>query len=94
MNEIISTDFARLSDTCLAYVGPGSGVTLLWSLLAVLGGIFFMFFGLLFWPLRRLLRTLRNKKTNSKSGNSPNPGVEDFKVTGNVKQTVSNSEHD
>ena len=88
MNDVISTEFAQLSSTCLAYVGPGSGVTLLWSLLAVLAGIFFMFFGLFFWPLRVLLRKRRNKKANSEGGTPPNPNDEASKVTGDDKQTL------
>ncbi len=93
MNDVISTEFAHLFRTCLAYVGPGSGVTMLWSLLAILGGILFMAFGLLFWPLRVLLRSIKQKKANSRGESSSNPETEDSKVTDDDKQTLPSSEH-
>ncbi len=92
MNEIISTGFSNWSGTCLAYVGPGSGITMLWALLAILGGILFMVFGLLFWPVRVLLRSIKKKKANGRSGSSPNLNTEDSKVTGDNKQTFPDSE--
>ena len=93
MNDVISTELAHLCSICLAYVVPGSGVTMLWSLLAILGGIFFMFFGLLFWPLRVLLRKLKNKKANSEGGASPDPDAKDSRVASDDKQTLPSSEH-
>ena len=30
MNDIVSTGFSNWSGTCLAYVGPGSGICMLW----------------------------------------------------------------
>ncbi|MHC4566411.1 MAG: hypothetical protein ACYTE3_11685 [Planctomycetota bacterium] len=92
MNDVISTEFAHLTGTCLAYVGPGSGVTMLWSLLAILGGILFMVFGLLFWPLRVLLRSIK-KKANSRGESSPNLEAEDSRATDDDKQTLPSSEH-
>ena len=93
MNDVISTEFARWTSTCLAYVGPGSGVTMLWALLAILGGILFMVFGLLFWPVRVLLRSIRKKRADSRSESSSNPEAEDSKVTDDDKQTLPSSEH-
>jgi len=93
MNGIILDGLCDWSRTCLAYVGPGSGITMLWALLAVLGGILFMVFGLLFWPVRVLLRSLKKKKANSQGESSPNPESQASEVTADDKQTVSSSEH-
>ena len=46
MNDTVRTGLIRVPGTCLAYVGPGSGVTVLWALVAVLGSILFMVVGL------------------------------------------------
>jgi len=88
MNNLISTELARWSSASLAYVGPGSGVTMIWALLAILGSIVFMVFGLLFWPVRVLLRSIKKKKANSKSGSSSKPESNDSEVTGDDSQTI------
>ena len=40
----------------LAYVGPGGGITLIGALWAVLVAVVLTVFGLVWWPLRALLR--------------------------------------
>jgi len=92
MNEVVSTELVHWPSTCLAYVGPGSGVTMLWSLIAILGGILFMVFGLLFWPVRMLLRSLKKRKTNNQGEISPSPESQASEVTGDDKQTIPSSE--
>ena len=86
------TEFFNWSGLCLAYVGPGSGVTMLWALLAVLGGILFMVLGLLFWPVRVVLRSIKKYKAKNAGGNSQNPISEDSEVAGDDKQTLPSSE--
>jgi hypothetical protein len=93
MNDIILDGFSNWAGTCLSYVGPGSGITMLWALLAVLGGVLFMVFGLLFWPLRVLLRAIKKKKANGASENSPNAESQASEVTSDVEQTVPSSKH-
>ena len=93
MNDVISTEFAHWTSTCLAYVGPGSGVTMLWALLAILGGVLFMVFGLLFWPVRVLLRSIKKKKAASRGESSSHLDAADSEVTGDDKQTLPSSEH-
>ena len=91
MNDIISTGLCELPDACLAYVGPGSGVTMLWALLAVLGGILFMVVGLLLWPVRVLLRSIKKNKTKNAGGNSPSTNAEATEAAGDDKQTLPSS---
>jgi hypothetical protein len=80
-----------LASACLAYVGPGSGITLLWTLLAVLGGILFMVFGLLLWPVRLLLRAIKRKKSKNETESTPNLNTENSNNTKDDKQTLPSS---
>lgn len=45
-----------------AYVGPGAGLSAIGAFLAVLAGIVVAIFGFVWYPMKRLLRTLRKKK--------------------------------
>ena len=47
-----------------AYVGPGAGVGMIGSLLAVLGAVLLAIVGLILWPLR-MLKKRRHKKDSS-----------------------------
>ncbi len=93
MNDIEFTWFFGLPGTCLAYVGPGSGITMLWALLAVLGGILFMVFGLLLWPVRLLLRAIKRKKAKNETESTPNLNAENSNNTKDDKQTLPSPEH-
>lgn len=46
----------------LAYVGPGPGLTMLSSLWALFAGIFLALFMVVFYPIRLLVKSLKNKK--------------------------------
>jgi len=54
-------------DLCLGYIGPGAGIALFGSFLAVLIAMFSAFFALLTWPLRWLWRFFRGRKARSKA---------------------------
>ena len=54
LGMIIITDHQAL-----AYVGPGAEITMIGSLLAVLFAVLLAIFGIIFWPLRALLRKRR-----------------------------------
>jgi hypothetical protein len=82
-----------LASPCLAYVGPGSGVTMLWALLAVLAGILFMVLGLVLWPLRMLIRAIKRNKSKNKTQVSPNLNTASASSTDNDKQTIPSPEH-
>ena len=49
-----------------AYVGPGAGVGMIGSLLAVLGAVLLAIVGLILWPLR-MLRKRRNGKNGAQA---------------------------
>jgi protein-S-isoprenylcysteine O-methyltransferase Ste14 len=51
-----------ICEPALAYVGPGAGLTMLGSLLGVLGAIVLAIGGLLFWPIRAMLARRRAKQ--------------------------------
>ncbi len=93
MNYIAFTGLLCLPDICLAYVGPGSGITMLWALLAVLGGILFMVLGLVLWPLRLLLRAIKRNKSKNENENTPNLNAENSNDTVDDKRTLSSPEH-
>ncbi len=42
-----------------AYIGPGAGITALGSLLALVGAVLLALVGLVWYPLKRLLRARR-----------------------------------
>ena len=56
--------------TASAYVGPGAGLTVIGSALALIAGILFAIVGFVWYPIKRLFR----KK--SKSDTQPGQGIE------------------
>ena len=50
-----------LATAAEAYIGPGAGIGLLGSLWAWLVGILIVLSAILLWPLRWLIRRMRNK---------------------------------
>ena len=49
----------------LAYIGPGAGIALVGSFVAVALTIFSAFLAMLTWPIRRICETLRTRSTTS-----------------------------
>ena len=47
-----------------AYLGPGGGITAIGALIALLFAVLYTFFGFIWFPLKRLLKKIRNKKTD------------------------------
>jgi len=61
-----------------AYIGPGGAVSALGALLALVAAIFIALFGFLWFPIKRMLRKKREKKSGAEEGNeSPAPGSEE-----------------
>ena len=46
----------------LAYVGPGMGAGTVAAVLGVLGGILMLIVGVVWYPLKRLVRRIRERK--------------------------------
>lgn len=53
---------AGLSTAAFAYVGPGTGITAIGSVLALLAGILLAIVGFIWYPLKRLFRSWSNKR--------------------------------
>lgn len=47
----------------LGYIGPGSGLSAIGAILAIVAGLFFAVFGFVWYPVKRLMRA--NRKTES-----------------------------
>ncbi|MFO7915929.1 MAG: hypothetical protein R6U43_09605 [Candidatus Krumholzibacteriales bacterium] len=45
-----------------AYVGPGTGISLIGAIIAVLAALFFTVGGILLWPFRALRRWMKKRK--------------------------------
>ncbi|MFO7914927.1 MAG: hypothetical protein R6U43_04455 [Candidatus Krumholzibacteriales bacterium] len=45
-----------------AYVGPGTGISLIGAIIAVLAALFFTIGGILLWPFRALKRWMKKRK--------------------------------
>lgn len=54
-------------DLCLAYIGPGAGIALFGSFLAVLIAMLSAFFAMLTWPIRWVWRFFRSRKARLKA---------------------------
>ncbi|UCE28326.1 MAG: alkaline phosphatase family protein [Candidatus Coatesbacteria bacterium] len=50
-----------------AYVGPGAGFAVVSSFLIILGALALSFISVLTWPVRRIIRTLKRRKSMGKS---------------------------
>ncbi|MBK9587691.1 MAG: hypothetical protein IPO50_03525 [Sphingomonadales bacterium] len=55
------------SEPALGYVGPGAGLTVIGSLVALVSAVLVGIFGFIWYPLKRFL----------KRGKKPSPGAED-----------------
>lgn len=56
------------ADPARAYLGPGSGLAGLGSLLALLGVVGFAVLGFVWYPLKRLVRRLRRSRSENDEG--------------------------
>lgn len=51
----------------IGYLGPGAALSSLGAFLALIAGIIIGVFGFIWYPIRRLIRKMRNKKKNEES---------------------------
>ncbi|MCI0562239.1 MAG: hypothetical protein MN733_27450 [Nitrososphaera sp.] len=67
------------TEPALAYVGPGAGLTVFGSILALLGLIFLAIFGFLWYPIKRLITKRKQlasvgtapRKQHAEAGDNP-----------------------
>jgi len=60
-----------LSNTAVAYVGPGAGISVLGSLLGILATIFVAIAAIIFWPIRKFMKR-RKARLNSEASTKTN----------------------
>jgi choline-glycine betaine transporter len=63
--SVILVVLFALSGPASAYVGPGLGLGIFSSLMSLCAGIFLLFLGFIYYPIKKLVRSLR--KTNAPS---------------------------
>ena len=67
--------------TAHAYIGPGTGAGAIAIVLGILSSIFLAFLGILWYPIKRLLRLLRGRRasatTSSAGSDRAPPGPDD-----------------
>jgi hypothetical protein len=66
MKWVVVVLLAMVPLAAQAYVGPGAGIGMIGSLLAVLGAILLAIVGLILWPLR-MIRKRRQGKGSSQA---------------------------
>jgi hypothetical protein len=64
--------------TCgpLAYIGPGAGLSAIGAFLAVVVAVIVAIFGFVWYPLRRLLRSRRNRTSTGAQTEAPTTATE------------------
>ena len=51
-----------LNSSVFAYIGPGMGGGLIAGVLGVVGAVFLALFGILYYPIKRLIKNRQKKK--------------------------------
>ena len=59
----VAAALLTLPEPVLAYVGPGSGLTIIGAALAFVGTVLLMIVGFIWYPIKRLLRARARKPT-------------------------------
>ena len=81
---LIIAVIASYSSPLLAYVGPGTGLTVIGTLIAVAAAIFLAIAGFVWFPVKRLLGKRKNK--NSKNAENKEERNESEKDSKNDKE--------
>ena len=61
-----------VSPAALAYIGPGAGISVLGSLLGILGTIVVAIGAIIFWPVRKFLKRKKQAKLAAEKGSGSN----------------------
>lgn len=70
---IIALLLAAVSLPAAAYIGPGSGISLLGGIWTLLVGFVLVLSAILFWPIRYVIRRLRAKKRPAQAEDGTGP---------------------
>lgn len=60
---LVAAAVALTPSLALAYVGPGAGLSVFASLMALIGGVFLGIVGFIWYPIKRLIRAFRQRQT-------------------------------
>lgn len=72
MKFLIALVTLAVSPAALAYIGPGAGMTLIGSLLSVIGAILLAVVAVLAWPIRKMLKRRKAAKAAAESADTGN----------------------
>jgi hypothetical protein len=61
-----------LTNSAVAYVGPGAGISVLGSLLGILATIFVAIGAIIFWPIRKFMKRRKARLNTEASANDNN----------------------
>ncbi len=61
-----------LASPAVAYIGPGAGISVLGSLLGILGTIFVAIGAIIFWPLRKFMKRRKARRESPVSTGADN----------------------
>lgn len=67
---LVAAAIAVAAAPAAAYIGPGSGISLLGGIWSVLVGIVLALAAILFWPIRLMIRRMRGRKSGPESTGS------------------------
>ncbi len=65
--------FLSFSSAAQAYIGPGAGISVLGSILGILGTIVVAIGAILFWPIRKFLRRRKQKQATLEATSDDTP---------------------
>ena len=60
-----------------AYIGPGSGLSALGTILAFLGTLLLLFVGFLWYPVKRLIKSRKKQQVNEETNEAENTASKD-----------------
>jgi hypothetical protein len=55
-----------LPNSALAYIGPGAGMSAVGTVVAVIGAILLLIVGFIWYPIKRVLRSWKEKKNTAR----------------------------
>ena len=58
-----------------AYIGPGAGLSALGSLVALVGAVFLLLAGFVWYPVKRMLRGRAARRATDTKSSAPRPGA-------------------
>ena len=64
---LLFTEWLLLTDCVYAYIGPGAGLGMIGSLIAIIVAVVIIFLGLIIYPIRRLRGFFKHKSRSKEN---------------------------